>query len=133
MNYKDKHKILQELQLKWKEGDEESSHGQIITDLGKSLTSIQLNKRTFINIDRIEDLCSAMILDNYLVRYSEDKNNKAHGYLITEQGKQVVTDRILLNKIVYRTLDFWFKMFTLVIATIGLLNSIFHFIESKKV
>lgn len=104
-----KKKILIALNKKYKEGEESSGYGFEITDTGKSLTNIQIHNQTGLTVDDVNEICLPLISVGHVKLQSEDKDDKAHRYLITEQGRQAVSDdyygQLISDKRFARTKD----------------------------
>jgi DNA-binding PadR family transcriptional regulator len=127
-NYK-KHVLLKNLYTSWKDGEDRTTSSYQITSFGRSLTVIELQKKTSYGILKIEELCITLSNDGYIEKITEDTDNKSHRYLITELGKSAFIDKHFLHKVFFFNLDFWKWILPFLVGLLGLLNSIFHWIE----
>lgn len=116
MSDKKKHQILNVLLNKYQAGEEKSGLGSEVTDLGKSMTNIQIHSATSIDIKLIDNLCYALTNQGHLTIFRKDEQNKAHRYLITPSGQQAVIDKVYLKALWYRKQNFWFQLATILIA-----------------
>src|SRR5690554_3995972 len=121
-----KHNILKELKIHWDNGEERTKGGTTVTPYGRSLTIIQLSKRTKYSSDKIQDLCDSLAQSQLIEKLKEDSENKSHSYILNDSGKAYVIDKILLNKVWFRNFDFWKFVLPFIIGLLGLLNSIFN-------
>lgn len=127
-NYK-KHSILKALYNYWKEGEDKTISSFEVTPYGRSLTVIEIQKETSFGILKIEEICITLLNDYYIERLVEDKENKSHRYLITDLGKSAFIDRYFLHKRLFFSFDFWKWVLTFLVGLIGLLNSIYHWVD----
>lgn len=112
-----KHKILKHLFSIEKIGEKNSGRGKLITELGRSLTLLELSGKIRVSNDKIDDLCGVLNNDGYIKYLIKDEDSKNHSYLITETGKKAFTDKEFLNNVWYRNKDFWFKALPILVAT----------------
>ncbi|MBD3724754.1 MAG: hypothetical protein IE891_08255 [Flavobacteriaceae bacterium] len=108
----------------------DSSHTTLsLDDKAKALNLNELQRRTNYKTDTLSLILSSL--------YSQDfvDKTKIHGkgdtifWSITDKGKNALTNNTF--RWFYKT-DNILKIITLIIAIIGLLNSIFHFIDTQK-
>lgn len=125
MNRK-KHKILKALYLNWEKGEERSGNGIEVTDLGKSLTTTEIQKETKMQTSDIEQVCSVLVNTNYIKLFSKNQNDKVNRYLIIDNGQTAFVEKHFLNKIWYRDFNFWKFFLPFLVGLLGLLNSIFQ-------
>lgn len=115
-----KHKILKYLFETNKKGEKNTRFGTIITDLGKSLSTLELNERTNISSNKINDTCYILVQDNYIEYNDIDDKNENHRYIITENGKKAFIEKFFLNQIWYRQRAFWLTLSALLISSLTL-------------
>lgn len=127
-NYK-KHVLLKNLYTSWKDGEDRTTSSYQITSFGRSLTVIELQKKTSYGILKIEELCITLSNDSYIEKITEDTDNKSHRYLITGLGKSAFIDKHFLHKVFFFNLDFWKWILPFLVGLLGLLNSIFRWVE----
>ncbi|WP_445720438.1 hypothetical protein [Flavobacterium sp.] len=127
-NYK-KHVLLKSLYTFWKEGEDRTTSTFQVTPFGRSLTIIELQKKTSYGILKIEELCITLSNNGYIEKITEDTDNKSHRYLITDLGKTAYIDKHLLNKHWLFNFDFWKWFLPFLLALFGALNSIFRWVE----
>lgn len=125
MSDRKKHRILTALFSKYQIGEENSGHGHEVTELGRSMTNIQIHNDTGIDIRQVDNLCYSLSNQGHLTILKKDENNKAHRYLITQSGQQAVTDKAYLNTIWYRKQSFWFQLITVLIAVFTFIWTIY--------
>jgi hypothetical protein len=87
-----KKKILIVLNNHYGDGEQKTGHGWVVTDLGKSLTNIEIHDRTDLKLRDINDCCISLSTTGHLQIYNKDDKDKAHRYLITDAGRQAVID-----------------------------------------
>ena len=127
-NYK-KHLLLKNLYASWKDGEDKTTSSYQITPFGRSLTVIELQKKTSYGILKIEELCITLSNDGYIKKITEDTDSKSHRYLITDSGKSAFIDNHFLYKVLFFSFDFWKWFLPFLLALFGALNSIFHWVE----
>jgi hypothetical protein len=127
-NYK-KHILLKNLYSSWKDGEDKTTSNYQITPFGRSLTVIELQKKTSYGILKIEELCITLSNDGYIKKITEDTDNKAHRYLIEDLGKSAFIDNYFLNKVLFFSFDFWKWFLPFLVGVFGALNSIFRWVE----
>ena len=127
-NYK-KHILLKNLYASWKDGEDRTTSSYQVTPFGRSLTVIELQKKTSYGILKIEELCITLSNDGYIEKITEDTDNKSHRYLIKELGKSAFIDKYFLHKVFFFSFDFWKWVLPFLVGLLGLLNSIFHWVE----
>lgn len=125
MNIK-KHKILKALYIKWEQGEARTGNGLEVTDLGKSLTTTEIQKETKLQISDIEQICFVLTNTNYIKLFNKNQNDKVNRYLIIDSGQTAFLEKYFLNKVWYRNFDFWKFFLPFLIGLLGLLNSIFQ-------
>ena len=127
-NYK-KHLLLKNLYASWKDGEDKTTSSYQITPFGRSLTVIELQKKTSYGILKIEELCITLSNDGYIKKITEDTDSKSHRYLITDSGKSAFIDNHFLYKVLFFSFDFWKWFLPFLLALFGALNSIFRWVE----
>jgi len=127
-NYK-KHLLLKTLYNSWKEGEDKTTSNYQITPFGRSLSVIEIQKLTSFGILKIEELCITLSNDCYVEMLTQDVDNKSHRYLITDLGKSAFIDKHFLYKSLFFSFDFWKWVLPFLVGLLGLLNSIFHWVE----
>lgn len=130
MSNKKKHLILSKLLAKFQEGEERTGHGIAVTELGRSMTNIQLHHQTGISIENIDKWCYVLSNQGHLTILQKDEGNKAHRYLITPSGQQAVTDKFYLNQVWFRQRAFWFSLLPIIISLVALFWTIVQ--DAKK-
>jgi predicted AAA+ superfamily ATPase len=125
MSYSSKHKILKTLKTHWDNGEERTTGSYTVNPLGRSLSIIQLSKRTKLSSDKVQDLCDTLEHSKLIDKFKEDTENKSHYYIINDFGKSYVIDKIFFYKVWYRNFNFWKFVLPFLIGLAGLLNSIF--------
>ena len=127
-NYK-KHLLLKNLYASWKDGEDKTTSNYQITPFGRSLTVIELQKKSSYGILKIEELCITLSNDGYIKKITEDTDSKSHRYLITDSGKSAFIDNHFLYKVLFFSFDFWKWFLPFLLALFGALNSIFRWVE----
>jgi hypothetical protein len=92
-----KHKILKALNEHYQDGEERSGHGHQVTELGKSLTNMEIHKRTHIDVKDIDNFCISLVNSNHISVLTENENDKIRRFLITPWGRQTVLENYFLN------------------------------------
>ena len=110
MTNKSKHLILEILYREFEKGTENTGHGLTVTDLGRSLTNIEIHAKTNLKIKDIDRLCTVLIENGHLKLFKEDTDNKAHRYLITPQGQKAYLDRHYITEYNKENRLKWFQI-----------------------
>ena len=126
-NFKSKHLILKKLFDKWKIGEEKTNGGTIITDLGRSLSVLELMSNTNLSKKEV-DLIIIYLSNKDLIKiYSQDsdKAQKNHKWIITELGKEYCANNYFLNErgLFYR--KYFVELLSLLVALGALVLSIY--------
>jgi|TARA_R100000479_G_scaffold130736_1_gene68715 hypothetical protein len=121
-----KHKILKSLYKKWEDGEEKTGFGRTVSNLGRSMSVIQIQNSTKIPIQKVKRYCDYLTSNNYIHIQKEESDNKNHFYIIQPEGKSAFLDNVFRNKFWFFNFDFWKFTLPFIIGLIGLLNSIFH-------
>ena len=121
MSNRQKHRILLALKVKYDDGEERTVGGHQVTDLGRSLTTRQLNDQTGIKSSEINTLCRILINSNQLVLSKEEPDTKAHWYRINDNGIDAVNDMVYLNKLWYRNPPVIISLGSFLVALFALL------------
>lgn len=121
-----KHKILKHLFEANKFGEKNTGFGRIITDLGKSLSTFELNEKTNISSDKINNICFLLIQDDLIEYNSIDEKKENNSYIITEKGKKTFIEKGLLSQIWYRQRTFWLPFLALLISFSTLCWTVFR-------
>ena len=85
-----KHKILKHLFEANKFGEKNTGFGRIITDLGKSLSTFELNEKTNISSDKINNICFLLIQDDLIEYNSIDEKKKTIVTLSQKKEKKLL-------------------------------------------
>lgn len=117
-NFK-KHKILKTFQSKWDYGEQNSGFGLDYTEIGRSLTTIELSKNLKYDLKTVETLCNTLQTSNHIKLLLSDNENKVYRYVITPSGHSAVTDKFYLNKLWYRDYKFWAFLCSLGVLIFG--------------
>ncbi|WP_062063021.1 hypothetical protein [Aquimarina longa] len=125
MTSKVKHIILENLFNKDKLGVENTGHGKTVTDLGKSMSNIELHKENGRKVEIIDNTCYSLVNNGHIELLAEDENEKIRRYNITESGKQAYLDDYYLNQTrkVFAQFIFWIGMPLLTLIGLILGNS----------
>ena len=126
-NFKSKHLILKKLFDKWKIGEEKTNGGTIITDLGRSLSVLELMSNTNLSKKEV-DLIIIYLSNKGLIKiYSQDsdKAQKNHKWIVTELGKEYYANNYFLNErgLFYR--KYFVELLSLLVALGALVLSIY--------
>ena len=116
MSNKKKQAILKSLLDKYQKGEERTGLGVTVTDLGKSMTNIQLHTETKIDVKDVDNLCYVLVNQGHVSILQKDEANKAHRYLITQSGQQAVIDNFYINQVWYRQRAFWFSLLPIIVS-----------------
>lgn len=125
MSNKQKHAILSTLKTKQDEGEENTGYGHYVTELGRTLSNIQIHDITNIPIRKINDLCYTMINKGHVAIFKADEDNKAHRFIITPSGMQTYIDKEYLNNTWYRTPGIIFPLVSLLVSILLSLMNLF--------
>ncbi|MBK7095060.1 MAG: hypothetical protein IPH57_08445 [Saprospiraceae bacterium] len=106
-----KAKLLKALYDKWKIGYDEANFGRQVTDLGRSLSVLELTDIVKLNKSEIEKLMISICSDGYAILFQTDSNpnQKNHQYLISESGKKAAIDNHYHNMTASRNQTTVFK------------------------
>ena len=120
------HKVLKRL---LKNYNDKSHTAFNTTDAGKALSSEELHRKTSYSLDDINLIISSLLDDEYIEPFKLHGKGEILFYGITNKGRKAYANKdfIWISKT-----DNILKIITLIIALIGLLNSIFHFIDMPK-
>lgn len=120
------HKVLKVLLYDYNSKNTNASN---ITEAGKSLSQKDLHRKTSYSLDDIDLIISSLLEDGYVEPYKLHGKGEILFYGITNKGRKAFANKdfIWISKT-----DNILKIITLTIAIIGLLNSIFHFIDMPK-
>lgn len=121
-----KHRILKSLYKKWEDGEEKTGFGRTVSNLGRTMSVIQIQNTTKIPIQKVKRCCDYLTSNNYIHIQKEESDNKNHFYIIHPDGKSAFLDNTFKNKFWFFNFDFWKFTLPFIIGLIGLLNSIFH-------
>lgn len=124
--FEEKHIVLKSLFDVWKLGVENTNYSQRVTDLGKSLSYLDLMDKSKLNKDTL-DLVILYLQNQDLIRLfaeDEDKNQKNHRWIITDLGKEAHANNRFINErgMFYR--KFFVQSVGLLIALASLFVSI---------
>ena len=111
-----KHKILKALYDCFEEKEKEKFGESGPTELGQTLTVVELTNKTKLNADEIQAVAYTLTNAGHIELYQKDDVNKSHRYLITDSGRQAYIDKFYENQIWYRSKEFWFKFSPILIA-----------------
>ena len=123
--YKEKDAILRALFDSWQKGEDNTRYGSTTTDLGRALSVLKIHHLTSLSKEHIDTICISLSNSGHITKFRDDKNEKNHLWLITESGRQVISDNYYLNQ---RGLDnrvLFFQIGGFVISAIALLISIY--------
>lgn len=120
-NNTEKAKLLKALYDKWKIGYDEANFGRQVTDLGRSLSVLELTDIVKLNKSEIEKLMISIASDGYATLFQTDANpnQKNHLYLISESGKKAAVDNHYDNLTASRNQVTLFQIFGVVIGVLG--------------
>lgn len=119
-----KHRILKEL----KEIYDERTYGAgNYTDIGKSLSLNQLNIKTGLRINVLDNNIKALISEDLVASANIKGQDDITFYYLTYRGHNAFSDHRFLWFLVDKAL----AITTLIIAILGFLNSIFGWWEHK--
>jgi hypothetical protein len=127
-----KHTILFALLEKYQSGEERTGGGRTVTDLGKSMTNIEIHAKTGIPIKEVDNLCYVLGNQGHLGLYQKDDENKAHRYLITPSGQQAAIDKYYLNQTWFRQRSFWFALIPIVLSISTLIWTIIRDLKKQE-
>jgi hypothetical protein len=130
--YKEKNKILKELYDHWEDGERKTDFATTITDLGRSLSVLDIQDKTSLHRREIERLVISLSNTGHINLYQkdEDPNQKNHKWIITESGRQAIADNYYLNQLGIQNRELFFQLGGFVIALIALGISIFQPFQS---
>ena len=89
-SFKSKHLILKKLFDKWKVGEERTNGGTTITDLGRTLSVLELMSNTNLSKKDVDLIIISLSNKGLISIYSQDndKAQKNHKWIITDLGKE---------------------------------------------
>ena len=117
-----KHKILNEL---LKIYNDRSYVGANYTEEGKSLSTEDMHRKIGLDLDKLNTLLGSLHYNDYIQKCTLHDKTSTFWY-IKDKGRDALSENRFLW---YCNTDLLLKLGTLFVALIGLLNSIFHFIE----
>ena len=132
MNNNKKQNILKTLFDHYEDGEKRTGYGKTITELGRSLTNLEIHNRTRISIKDIDRLSITLSNAGHISLQSFDENDKAHRYIITPSGQQAFIDNY------YPKLDreiYWGKgkdLLTIIITLGSLVLGIYNYQVQKN-
>ena len=122
MTISQKHKILKFLESKWTEEENKTKGGHQVTELGRSLTIIELSILTGFKNDTIQKRCISLETIGQIKLTHEDTNGKSHSYVITPIGLTGYYDN-------YHIKQFWKGFLPWVAIVVSLLSILFQTID----
>lgn len=132
MSNKKKTKILECLFNHFEDGEKRTGYGHTVTELGRSLTNLEIHNRLKINISDIDKLCLVLSNAGHISLLNFDENDKAHRYVITNSGKQAFIDKYYEKQ----ERDFlWSRgkdILTILLALGSLIMSIYNYQNQKS-
>jgi hypothetical protein len=133
-NNSKKGKLLKALYDKWKIGYDETNYGRQVTDLGRSLSVLDLTDIVKLNKSEIEKLMISICSDGYATMYKTDpnQNQKNHLYLISEAGKKASVDNHYSNQTATRNQTTLFQIFGIVIGILGFILALTTYLKQQN-
>lgn len=127
-SFKSKHLILKKLFDKWKVGEERTNGGTTITDLGRTLSVLELMSNTNLSKKDVDLIIISLSNKGLISIYSQDndKAQKNHKWIITDLGKEYYANNYFLNErgLFYR--KYFVEILSLLIAVGSLMFSIWN-------
>lgn len=127
-SFKSKHLILKKLFDKWKVGEERTNGGTTITDLGRTLSVLELMSNTNLSKKDVDLIIISLSNKGLITIYSQDndKAQKNHKWIITDLGKEYYANNYFLNErgLFYR--KYFVEILSLLIAVGSLMFSIWN-------
>lgn len=129
-----KSKLLKALYNKWKIGYDETNFGRKVTDLGRSLSVLELTDIVKLNKSEIEKLMISISSDGYVSLFQTDPNpnQKNHLYLITETGKKAAVDNHYHNLTASRNQTTVFQIFGVAIGILGFILALTTYLKQQN-
>ncbi|WP_460952436.1 hypothetical protein [Spirosoma daeguense] len=129
-----KGKLLKALYDKWKIGYDETNFGTQVTDVGRSLSVLELTDIVKLNKSEIEKLMISISVDGYasLFQIDPNPNQKNHLYLITETGKKAAVDNHYHNLTASRNQTTLFQVFGVVIGILGFILALTTYLKQQN-
>ncbi|MVN23530.1 hypothetical protein [Mucilaginibacter arboris] len=129
-----KEKLLKALYDKWKVGYDETNFGRQVTDLGRSLSVLELTDIAKLNKSEIEKLMISISSDGFACMYQSDPNTnqKNHLYLITEIGKKAAVDNHYHNLSAVKNQTTLFEIFGVIIGILGFILALTTFLIQRN-
>jgi len=117
-----KHKILSKL---LEEYNNRSTSGTNYEEIGKSLSTEDLHRKTKLSLDKLNLELRSLHYNQYINQTKLIGKGDTLFWYITDKGRNALSNH---EFVWYYKLDNWHKIFTVLIALLALLNSIFGFI-----
>ncbi|WP_281635792.1 hypothetical protein [Flavobacterium marginilacus] len=117
------HRVLKVLLKNYNDKSHTTSN---VTEAGKSLSAEELHRRTSYSLDDINLILASLLEAELIEPYNLHGKVGITFYCITNKGKKAFASKDFVW--IYKA-DNIIKVITLIIAVLGLLNSIFDFIK----
>lgn len=111
------HKILEILFKHYMDGKKKTKGGNIVTDLGRSFTTIQINEKTNYPINIIDEICISLEANEYVKLHDSNKEFGVYRYIITDKGMEAYISK----HYVFSFVEFLLKWIPICISVLSLL------------
>lgn len=126
-SFKSKHLILKKFFDKWKVGEEKTNGGLTVTDLGRSLSVLEVMSNTNLSKKQVDLIIISLSSKGLIKIHSQDddKAQKNHKWIITDLGKEYYANNYFLNErgLFYR--KYFVELLSLLVALAALALSIY--------
>jgi hypothetical protein len=131
--YKEKHAILKALYDHWEDGERKTNYGHTVTPIGRALSVLDLQDITSLNRREIEKFVISLSNSGHieLLQKDQDLNQKNHKWIITENGKQAISDNYYLNQFGLDNRHLLFQAGGFVIALLSLFFAGASYLQSN--
>lgn len=132
--FNEKHIVLKSLFDTWKLGVENTSYGHTITELGKSLSYLDLMTKSKLNKDTL-DLVIIYLQNQDLIKLfseDEDKNQKNHRWIITNPGKEAYANNRFINERGFFYRKLLIELLSLLLAVSSLIWSVLNTYDNSS-
>lgn len=133
-SYLEKNKILKVLYDHWEDGERKTNFGTEITELGRSLSVLDIQDLTQLQRKEIERLLISLSNAGHISLFQKDidKNQKNHKWIITESGRQAIADNFYLNQLGIDNRQLFFQLGGFVFGLLGIIIGGYSLFQSNS-